>query len=230
MDIVVSHLTRMQAGYICVAGYQPRSLQHIRPVLLNRRLPRSLYQAEGGPFGLGFLVELGPVRDVGAPPELEDREFSEERAAALHQLPPEQFWGKLESMVSPDLAAGFGTALERQDSGFAVPLGQGAASLACLVPDGDVALKVNDYGKIRCNFDVKDGPADLSVTDIRLCESDHKTIRRSLVRRLDRRMADGTRTILALGLARPFQASGDTEQRHWLQVNNIFLADDPYIE
>src|SRR5262249_38600569 len=33
--------------------------------------------------------------------------------------------------------------------------------------------------------------------------------------------------ILSVGLARAFQASGDTARRHWLQVNNLHLEDDP---
>ena len=30
-----------------------------------------------------------------------------------------------------------------------------------------------------------------------------------------------------VGLARAFRAQGDTQSRHWLQVNNIHLEDDP---
>lgn len=229
MEIVISHLTRMRAGYICVAGYQPGSYQHIRPVL-GQQLPRSLLRAEGGPFGLGLLVDLGPVRDVGSAPEVEDREFDEERVESLGQLAPEEFWGELESMVSPDLATAFGRVLQKRGSGFAVPVGKGAASLACLQPDGELSLAVDGYGKLRCQLEIEGTNASLSVTDIRLCQKDHRTIKKRRVERLNRRVAAGWLPILALGLARPFQARGDTEQRHWLQVNNIFLADDPYMQ
>jgi hypothetical protein len=33
--------------------------------------------------------------------------------------------------------------------------------------------------------------------------------------------------ILSVGLTRPFRKWGDSEERHWLQVNNIHLEDDP---
>jgi hypothetical protein len=32
---------------------------------------------------------------------------------------------------------------------------------------------------------------------------------------------------LAVGLTRPWRKNGDTAQRHWLQVNNIHLEEDP---
>ena len=42
-----------------------------------------------------------------------------------------------------------------------------------------------------------------------------------------RRIHGGVRVILSVGLARAFQVSGDTARRHWLQVNNLYLEDDP---
>ena len=35
MRIVINHLTRMRAGYICAAGVEANTLQHVRPVLLG---------------------------------------------------------------------------------------------------------------------------------------------------------------------------------------------------
>jgi hypothetical protein len=54
MQIVVNHLTRMQLGYICVAGVDVSSGQHIRPVLRSR-LNVDLLARNGGPFDLGIL-------------------------------------------------------------------------------------------------------------------------------------------------------------------------------
>jgi hypothetical protein len=34
-------------------------------------------------------------------------------------------------------------------------------------------------------------------------------------------------TILSVGLTRPWQKRGDDAERHWLQLNNIHLRDDP---
>jgi hypothetical protein len=68
---------------------------------------------------------------------------------------------------------------------------------------------------------------DLSVTDLRLYERDHKTPRRELVANVQRRLEAGVEVILSLGLTRPWRKQNDTAERHWLQVNNIHLKDDP---
>jgi hypothetical protein len=41
------------------------------------------------------------------------------------------------------------------------------------------------------------------------------------------RIAKGAGVIVAVGLSRPWQKLDDTVERHWLQVNNIHLEDDP---
>ncbi len=72
---------------------------------------------------------------------------------------------------------------------------------------------------------VEDGTftVDLSVTDIRLCETDHKTPKENLIRQVDMRMKGGAPVILSVGLSRPWRQPDDTVERHWLQVNNIHL-------
>ena len=55
-------------------------------------------------------------------------------------------------------------------------------------------------------------------------------VRRRLCLRVavnQRRIKRGVGVILSVGLARAFQVSGDTARRHWLQVNNLHLEDDP---
>jgi hypothetical protein len=68
---------------------------------------------------------------------------------------------------------------------------------------------------------------DLSVNDLRLYEADHRTPRRDLVSSVQQRLKSGVEAILSVGLTRPWQKRGDTAERHWLQVNNIHLEDDP---
>jgi hypothetical protein len=40
-------------------------------------------------------------------------------------------------------------------------------------------------------------------------------------------MKSGVDVILMVGLTRPFQVKDDDDERHWLQVNGICLADRP---
>ena len=51
--------------------------------------------------------------------------------------------------------------------------------------------------------------------------------RARIVADLNQRLASGVRALLCVGLSRPFQKDGDSEPRHWLQVNSIHLEDNP---
>jgi hypothetical protein len=80
MRIVVNHLTRMQPGYICVAGLDEVTGQHVRPCLNGARLRTSLLQERGGPSDIAAVVDLGFARHIGQPPETEDYLFEARRA------------------------------------------------------------------------------------------------------------------------------------------------------
>ena len=59
MRIVVNHLTRMQPGYICVAGIDVQDNEHIRPVLGRARLTVDLLARNGGAFDVVALSNWG---------------------------------------------------------------------------------------------------------------------------------------------------------------------------
>src|SRR5206468_143559 len=115
------------------------------------------------------------------------------------------------------LAALFGPELEKRDGGFAVREGTGGCSLGCFAPIGHVMLDISRFGRLRCHFAVDEGDADLSVTDLRLYEPDQSTVRSGMVDIINGRLAGDSPCLLSLGLARPWQARGDSERRHWLQ-------------
>src|SRR4051794_6475061 len=92
MRIVVNHLTRMATPRICVAGIDPETGRHIRPTApSNEPIDRRLLDEEGGPFGIGTLVELGDVRTTPSQPESEDHLFATAAAAAARQLEPNEY-------------------------------------------------------------------------------------------------------------------------------------------
>ena len=224
MRIIVNHLTRMQPGYICVAGVDVSNGHHIRPVLTGR-LTTDLLASKGGPCDMAALVDLGMVECCGHTPETEDYYFDSRTAHSVRLIPPALFWELLQNIARNSLAQIFGPALRSFRRGCVVDLDSGKASLGCLIPTGPPRLYVNDYGKIRAL--IRDGAFtfDLSVTDLRLCDTDHRTPRIDLVERIDAQMRSGVRVILSVGLARPWQHPDDTVERHWLQVNNIHLED-----
>ena len=227
MRILVNHLTRMQPGYFCVAGVESDTPHHIRPVLRHGRLTNDLLRPNGGPFDLGSVVDLGPTTNAGHAPELEDHRFDPSSTRRLFDDDPEDFWDALDGLAQESLEGIFGPALELWDESGTVDVGEGRASLGCLKPEKQPWLYVDHRGTVRLVLDYLIPSVDLSVNDLRLYEADHRTPRRDLVASVQRRLKAGAATILSVGLTRPWQKRGDTAERHWLQVNNIHLEDDP---
>lgn len=227
MKIVVSHLTRMEHPFICVAGIDVATGKHVRPVLETGRLGRSLLTRHGGPFDMAVVVDLGSVWTVGQAPEFEDHRFDRRRVRRVQTYAPPAFWECLVRASRSHLADIFGDELERQGGTFAVPFHKGVASLGCLAPAAPPVLMVNAYDKVRIRIFDGTQEAWLTVTDLRLYGEDQTTPRRDAVQHLKTRIDSGVPVLLSVGLTRPFLKPGDSVERHWLQVNNIHLQDDP---
>lgn len=217
----------MQPGYICVVGVSLDTGGHVRPVLQYGRLTTGLLRCNGGPFDIASVVDLGPTREAGCAPEVEDLCFDPARASWLMDDDLEAFWELLQETSCESLVEIFGPDLERRGRSCTVDPGGGHASLGCLKPTRKPELYVNDYGSIRLRLTDPTPSVDLSVTDLRLCEEDHRTPRWALISNMKERIRAGVGTILSVGLTRPWQKQDDTRPRHWLQVNNIHLEDDP---
>lgn len=226
MRIIVNHLTRMQAGYICVAGVDADSGRHVRPVV-GHRMGRALLRRHGGPFEMGAVVDLGPTAPVGSPPEVEDRSFNPRNARCETDAAPGYFWRLLERVARESLASIFGEDLERHGRTYAMAAHTGGASLGVLRPAMLALSREAASGKLRLRLSDGGEPVSLSVTDLRLYEADHETPRVAVVEDLAVRIAQGATALVSLGLTRPYRALGDTARRHYLQANNIHLADTP---
>jgi hypothetical protein len=225
MEIIVNHVTRMTSGSrICVAGINPASGEHVRPVTpASDLITRALLREEGGPFGPGALVELGPVRARPDPPETEDHEFATERARHVEDLTDETYLGLLDRVAHPDIPSAFGPELIAvRARKLAIPAGQGSRSLA-VVTLAKPQLQVK-FQKLYLKLDLPDAPADLRVTDVRFYEPDHKTVKRVLVNDVNRRLAARVPAYTMLGLARAM-ADSDGGYVHWLMANGLCLAD-----
>ena len=227
MQILVNHLTRMQPGYVCVAGVDVNTLEHVRPVRRYGRLTTDLLRSNGGPFDVGSVVDLGPTTYVGHAPELEDHQFDPAQANWLSDADPDAFWDLLQGIARKNLEEIFGPALELWDDSGTIDIGEGRASLGCLRPEEPPWLYADHRGTVRMVLHYLMPSVDLSVADLRLYERDHRTPRQDLVADIQRRLKGGVEAILAVGLTRPWRKRGDDAERHWLQVNNIHLRDDP---
>jgi hypothetical protein len=86
---------------------------------------------------------------------------------------------------------------------------------------------VDHRGTVRLVLDYMMPSVDLSVNDLRLYERDGRTPRRDRVQSVQKRLEAGVETILSVGLTRPWRKRNDDAERHWLQLNNIHLKDNP---
>ena len=225
-EIVINHLTRVEKGYVCVAGIQVSMQLHVRPVTPGRRLPIEVAEALGGPFGIRALVELGNVRACGNRPFVEDVEFPLGRTKRVGRLEKTEFWRLLDGLAGSRLKEIFGDDLEQVGDGLAVQPGKGTASLGCLFPATRPELQVNNWGKIRLLVEDTEGHYDLSVTDLRLYNQNDNTPNLDAVSELEDRLSCVKCCVLSMGLTKAWTKPGETQARHWQQVNSVHLQDD----
>lgn len=220
--IVVNHLTRMREGHICVAGLGPDG-SHVRPQRRHGRWTREHLHPRGV-FEVGAVVELGEVQPDGSPPEVEDVIVLDDGSLRRRRrLSDDAFWERLTLQSFESLRDIFGEELERYQSGTAsVPEHAGGASLGCV--RADRAELVVDGDRPRIEFHDPDlGTLNLSVTDVRVCDHEHRPVKQ-LLGVVGRRLARGEDVVLAVGLSRAM-AAGSAPPAHWLQVNNLHFVD-----
>ncbi len=228
MRIIVNHLTRMQPGFVCAAGIDVRSGRHVRPVLSSGRIVADLARSNGGLLTIGGLLDLGEAYPVGTPPQLEDHLVDPwQWRVVVDQMQPDKFWQALESVAQPSLCEIFGPELRFEGHSAVVDLQHGSASLGCLRFDGPLELATRS-NHVRARFEVDGCRLDLSLTDLRMYDSSYAPHTRR-VAELARHLNQGRPTILAVGLTRAFKKSSDDVAYHWLQVNNVFVRDNPYL-
>jgi hypothetical protein len=207
----------------------PETFEHVRPTTPQADpITRNLLREEGGPFGVGAVVDLGAVVPEPTSPEAEDHKCRTADARYIEDMGGDEFLALLDEVSAPDLASAFGPALERIGWKYAVETGRGECSLAVLRAGKRLALAVDErFGKLQLRFNDVDPPTYLAVTDVRFYEGNQETIKISVVEDVSRRLHRGVDAFLMLGLARAYQASTDDRERHWLQLNGLCLADSP---
>jgi hypothetical protein len=232
MRLLINHLTRMHGGHICLAGVDLQTRRHVRPVLANEPLPFYLLARYGGPFENGWVVELGSPRHLPDPPHVEDYVFVSSRAKFERLAAAHEYWAVLEELHRDRLREIFGPAIREVGNGhFGTELGEGDASLGILRPEKrPVLFSVrNSDGKRQIRMRFRDGEVevDAAVTDLRLYGDDHATPDEARIRAAAQWIVHSKGVMLSIGLTRKYRSSKDAAYRHWLQVNNIHLMEDP---
>lgn len=237
MRVTINHLTKMAPGFVCVAGIEQGTGKHIRP-LTNRQLRLEHIESSGGVFGLGAIVDLGRVRVDAKPPEIEDRRCLEHRLSRSGTVGADAFRTLLQSAAQNRLQRIFGPELERIGESCALPKGAGIASLGVLrVPAvDDLIVEQREsvrgrYHTLRLLMSVGRYAFRLPITDLRFARPGENgmswDIDRDVVDDIRARLMRQSEILLSVGLSRPFQRSVADVPRHWVQVNNIHLDDDP---
>jgi len=232
VKLVINHLTRMQKGFICVAGVDLATGQHVRP-LLQSQMRKQMLARHGGPFDMGCVVELGWTKYIGTRPETEDYQFHRSEARSIGDMPAGEFWELLKGLAKAKLGEIFGRDLTpRGRHSYAVDVGKGIASLGCYVTPSRPHLFHQrrdplSRGRVRIEFQSGQYEFELGVTDIRLYRDDHVTPDPDVLQRVAERLQEGPKVILSVGLTRAYRRTPNEPALHWLQVNNIHFEDDP---
>ena len=222
MRIVINHLTRMQPGFFCAAGLELKSNLHIRPILACG-LTTDLLVREGGPFDLGVTFDLGPTKFIGHVPEIEDRLFESENLQVIEAANLERMRDESAAIARASVREIFGSCLQRIGSTMSIAEQHGMHSLGCCwVQDATlVCTQVQDSQRLRLRWREQGEEMVVAVSDIRLYEPDHRTVKVELFQYVQRWLQENPRVLHSLGLSRPYHKSEDQVPMHWLQVNNI---------
>ena len=224
MKVIINHLTRMLSGYICAAGVDVETKQHVRLCPSRGHLRPELLTANGGFLEMSAILDLGPAKHTGQRPEVEDHEFDLKSVKHLGTLAPNRFWNMLTQVARPSLRGVFGSdLLQRGPASCGVDVDKGTASLGCIAQVEQPALYLRprpERPQIRMKFSDGTFTVDVSVTDIRLYGADYITPDAKKVEAVAGRLR-GESAILSVGLTRPYTPSDEAPPLHWLQVNNI---------
>ncbi len=222
MQVLINHLTRMQPGFICTAGLELTTGQPIRPVA-SGGLRRGLLAEEGGCLALRNVLDLGPTQFAGRVPEIEDRQCDPTQFRIVEQLDPAEFLARNAEHAKDRLVDVFGGELQPEGRTRAIPENHGLRSLGCCW-GCDCQLVVVDRGRgprLKLQWRDRDQELLTAVADVRFYEADHQTLRTELIQSTNQWLEQTPRTLLALGLSRPYRRMESDAALHWLQVNNV---------
>jgi hypothetical protein len=232
--LIITDLTRMQEGRICLAGYLPDDTC-VRPIFwASGIVERWLYASRDKepvvrPFA---LIEFDLKEHTPQPPHTEDWIVSEvyrERCGMLDEAERRTF---LDRISDGDVASIFGAPLY-QDEGWYIEEGAGARSLGTVIPRRGMQVRYaeRDGGKwdYRLRFTDPAGESySLSVTDLAFRYlldhlRDHKGYAPEGASKLLTDYFNRAKVYLRLGLSRGWERHPD---RCYLQITGVHTFPD----
>jgi len=230
-QLVITHLTRMTPGRICVAGLDLATCQHRRLVLPRQHIKTDMLARYGGPFDIGHLVACRRGRSQPRPPHVEDYLIPLAQITLQGIVEPAQYWDLLKQVGKTSLREIFGSALHQLgNSAYGTAAGQGEASLGCLRLRQRPELYLGgrpEHPQVRLRFTDGELRVEAPVNDLRLYGENHYSPLPQQLAATQERLRTSQGVILSLGLTRAFAATAEQPPVHWLQVNNLHFQEQP---
>ena len=132
-QLIITDLTRMQGGRVCVAGYDETG-QCIRPVLPPPGIAEQSLYLQGRPIVFPFaLVEYDLLQHTPHPPHTEDYRYDPTSIRFIRRLDEKQKRQVLDQALFPSVSAIFEEPIEH-DPGHYIMDGRGPRSLGTIRP------------------------------------------------------------------------------------------------
>jgi hypothetical protein len=229
--VTVTDLTRMQHGFVCVAG-RAEDGEWVR--LASPRVRESALRAEGQPaIYPSAVIECGLLENVPEPPHTEDYRYEPRSVRFQWRLPPEAWQQLLERSCFGSVAEIFEQPICREN-GWYLADGQGPRSLGTLRPRGIAGVRYAKSPEGTWDFRLAffDGAGEfyrLKITDFtwhryaaaqRAAAPEPEALAGRLTAQLKRR---GQKVLLRIGLSRGWKKFPG---RCYLQINGLYAFPD----
>lgn len=231
-QLIITDLTRMQRGRVCVAGYDAEG-RCIRPGLPPPGIAEdSLYQ-NGQPVVFpSALVEYDLLRPTPQPPHTEDYRYDPVTVRGRSRADEATWRTALQQSLAASVEAIFEVPILTDLPGSSVMDGHGPRSLGTVRPglifEATYAEEPDGKGRYRLRFvDQADGLYRLSVTDLTwryYCDRERRTgkMPAQITRELTHKLKAAT-VYVRVGLARGWQQYPD---RCFLQITGLHTFPD----
>ncbi len=228
--IVITDLTRMNQGRVCIAGYDENGTC-IRPVLPPPGIQEQALYQESQPTIFPFaIVEFDFLEPNPQPPHTEDVFYNESTVRLVGRLNEEQRRNLLEKTACRSLKEIFDAPIHT-DPGHYVMKGQGTRSLGTLQPK-QIELQIqsrNEAPEYRLKFTDESGTYCLKITDLTwlyYCNDQRRKGEPGFFSKLTIHLNQSI-TYLRVGLTRPTWEK--YPDKCFIQINGVYTFPD-YLE
>ncbi len=157
-SLVITDLTRMQEGRVCIAGYDENG-NCIRPVLPPPGIHESTLYSQGHPVVFPFaVVEYDLLKPLPQPPHTEDYRYDPTSVRFIERLDEKRKREVLTQTLFESVNSMFGGPVHH-GIGHYVMDGQGTRSLGTILPKGvkKATYALSPYGKWQYRLSFVDG-------------------------------------------------------------------------